>query len=107
MIQIWLVLIAVLATAFAQILLKKASFFEIKTPDWIILMGVAAVSYAISFILYSRILKYYPINKIYPAMTVGQLILITAYGVTIGEVVDVKHAMGLTLGAVAIYLIMS
>jgi multidrug transporter EmrE-like cation transporter len=107
MMQVSLVLIAVLATAFAQILLKKASFFDIKTPDWLILMGVAAVSYAISFILYSRILKYYPINKIYPVMTVGQLILITAYGLTIGEAIDARHAMGLTLGVVAIYLIMS
>ena len=70
-------------------------------------MGISAVSYGFSFILYSRVLKYYPINKIYPAMTVGQIILITLFGLYIGEIIDGRHALGLLLGAVSIYLIMS
>lgn len=101
-----MVLTAVFATAFAQVLLKKASYYDIRTSAWLIFMGVSAVSYAGSFILYSRILKYYPLNKIYPAMTVGQIILVTLYGLWIGEVIDTRHALGLLLGAVAIYLIM-
>jgi multidrug transporter EmrE-like cation transporter len=101
-----MVLIAVFATAFAQVLLKKASYFDVKTTAWLMFMGVSAVSYAASFILYSRILKYYPLNKIYPAMTVGQIILVTIYGLWIGEAIDTRHAIGLLLGAVAIYLIM-
>jgi multidrug transporter EmrE-like cation transporter len=105
--QIGLVVIAVFATAFAQVLLKKASYFDIRTWQWIGLMSVSAVSYALSFILYSRILKYYALNKIYPAMTVAQLALVTLYGLWVGEVIDGRHALGLALGVVSIYLIMS
>ena len=106
MAHLFLVIIAVFATAFAQVLLKKASYFDIKTHSWLMFMGVSAVMYAISFILYSRILKYYPLNKIYPAMTVGQIILVTIYGLWIGEVIDARHAAGLVLGMVSIYLIL-
>ena len=102
-----LVLIAVLATAFAQVLLKKASYYDIKTSPWIVFMGISAVSYSFSFILYSRVLKYYPINKIYPAMTVAQIILITLYGLWIGEVISGRHSLGLLFGMFSIYLIMS
>ncbi len=105
--KITLVLVAVVATAFAQAVLKKASGFEMKSMTWLYLMGVAAAAYGLSFILYSRILKYYPLNKIYPAMTVGQIILVTLYGLWIGEMIGARHAVGLALGLVSIYLILS
>jgi hypothetical protein len=35
-----LVVIAVLATALAQVLLKKASYHEIKTVSWLTYMGI-------------------------------------------------------------------
>jgi len=102
-----LVIIAVFATAFAQVLLKKASYFDIKTTPWLIYMGISAVSYGFSFVLYSRVLKFYPLNKIYPTMTVGQLILVTLYGLYIGEMIGGRHSLGLLLGVFSIYLIMS
>ena len=48
--------------------------------------------------------------KVFPmawAMTVGQIILITLFGLYIGEIIDGRHALGLLMGAVSIYLIMS
>ena len=102
-----LVLIAILLTAFAQVLLKKAADFEIMTSSWIVFFGSSAVAYAVSFVLYSRILKYFPLNKIYPAMTVAQIIVITLCGFMLGEVVGGRHALGLVLGAIAIYLILA
>lgn len=102
-----MVILGMLATAFAQVLLKKASFFEIRTSPWLIYMAIAAGSYVFSFILYSRILKYFDLNKIYPAMTVGQIILVTVYGLMIGEAISGRHAVGLLLGLVAIYLILT
>jgi hypothetical protein len=105
--KLLLVLITVFATAFAQILLKKASYHDVKTPPWLIYMGISAASYAFSFILYSRVLKYYPLNKIYPATTVAQIILITLYGLWIGEVISGRHSLGLLFGMFSIYLIMS
>lgn len=102
-----LVAIGILATAFAQILLKQSSHHDVLTSPWIGFVGVAAASYALSFLLYALILKHYPLNKVYPAMTVAQIVLITIYGLTIGEVIDLRHGLGLLLGAVAIYLILA
>ena len=99
--------LAVLATALAQVLLTKASYYEIQTTQWLMYMGISAFTYALSFVLYSRILKYYALNKIYPAMTVGQIMIVTVVGLLIGEAVGGRHALGLLFGAVSIYLILS
>jgi multidrug transporter EmrE-like cation transporter len=102
-----LVVGGVLMTALAQVLLKKASDFEVRTSSWIIFFGLSAAAYVVSFVLYSRILKYYALNKIYPAMTVAQIILITLFGYFMGEAVGGRHALGLAFGVVAIYLILA
>lgn len=102
-----LVAIGIIATALAQILLKQSSHHEVLTTPWIGFVGIAAASYALSFLLYALILKHYPLNKVYPAMTVAQIVLITLYGLTIGEAVDVRHGIGLLLGVAAVYLILA
>jgi|SRR5450432_1871566 multidrug transporter EmrE-like cation transporter len=102
-----LVLVGVLMTALAQVLLKKAAGFEVRTSSWIIFFGLSAVAYAVSFLFYSQILKYFALNKIYPAMTVAQIVVITLVGYLMGEVVGGRHALGLVFGAVAIYLILA
>ena len=107
MTHIWLVLIAVFATSFAQVLLKRSSLYDVSSLDWLFIMGLSAIAYALSFILYSRILQYFPLNKIYPAMTVGQIILVTLYGIWIGEFIGFRHSLGLVLGLFSIYLILS
>jgi|SRR5205809_186180 len=101
-----LVFIGVLTTALAQIFLKKAAGLEIRTSSWMIWMGMSAVLYAVSFVLYSRILQYFALNKIYPAMTVAQIIVITLFGLWIGEAVGGRQALGLLFGVVSIYLIL-
>jgi multidrug transporter EmrE-like cation transporter len=102
-----LVVFGVLLTALAQVVLKKAAGFEVGTSPWIIYFGLSAAAYALSFIFYSQILKYYALNKIYPAMTVAQIVVITLVGYVLGEAVGARHALGLALGAVAIYLILA
>lgn len=102
-----LVVAAIVATAVAQVLLKKASAFEIRTSQWIAYMTLSAIVYGASFVLYSRILKHYPLNKIYPAMTVAQIVLISAIGLAIGESINGRHALGLLCGMLSIYLILS
>jgi len=102
-----LILVGILTTAFAQVMLKKASGFEIRTSSWIVWMGLSAVSYTVSFVAYSRILKYFALNKVYPAMTVAQIVIITLYGLWAGEAIDTRHALGLVFGVVAIYLILA
>lgn len=98
---------AILATALAQILLKRAAFYEIKTAGWFAFMAMSAGSYALSFLAYSQMLRFYPLNKAYPFTTVAQILLVTMYGLAIGEAIGLRHALGLLLGVVAIYLILS
>jgi hypothetical protein len=102
-----LVLFGVLMTAVAQVLLKKAAGYEIRTSPWIVFFCLSGGAYALSFLLYSQILKYFALNKIYPAMTVAQILLITLVGYVMGEAVGGRHALGLVFGAVAIYLILA
>ena len=103
----FLAVIAVVLTALAQVLLKKAANFELRTSSWVLFFGLSAAAYVASFPLYSRILKYFPLNKIYPAMTIAQIIVITLCGLLLGEAIGGRHALGLLFGAVAIYLILA
>jgi hypothetical protein len=101
-----LVAVGVFCTALAQILLKRAAGFDLRSAPWLAYMAASAMLYATSFIAYSRILKYYALNRIYPAMTVLQLLLVTIYGLYVGEVIGMRQGMGLLLGLVSIYLIL-
>jgi len=71
-----LVIVGIIATAVAQLLLKKASSYDVKTISWMVWMGSSAFAYTLSFVAYSRILKYFALNKIYPAMTIAQIAVI-------------------------------
>ena len=102
-----LVVSGIFSTAIAQILLKRASAFDNGSQGWLTFLGLAAVMYVLSFLLYSQILKHYALNKIYPALTVAQIVLITLYGLYAGEVIDGRDALGLLFGIVSIYLILS
>ncbi len=102
-----LVILGMVATALAQVLLKRASSFDERTMSWLGYVGLSALVYGFSFLLYARILKYFPLNKIYPAMTVGQIMLVTLAGFAIGEMVTARHALGLAFGLLAIYLILT
>ena len=48
MVQPLMVLTAVLATAFARVLLTPTSYFSIKTSAWLIFVRIAAVPYPVS-----------------------------------------------------------
>ena len=102
----WLVAIGILATSLAQILLKQSSFHGTLSTLWLVFVGVAALSYGTSFLLYALALRSYPLNKVYPVMTVAQLAIVTIYGMAIGEAIDLRHAMGLLLAVGAIVLIL-
>lgn len=102
----WFVAIGIVATALAQILLKQSSYHDVLSAGWLIFVAIAAAAYALSFLLYAVVLKTYALNKIYPAMTVAQIAIVTVYGQLIGESIDLRHAAGLALATVAIYLIL-
>jgi multidrug transporter EmrE-like cation transporter len=100
-----LVVVGILTTAVAQVMLKKASDYAVQSTPWILWIGLSGAMYVLSFALYSIILKHFALSKIYPAMTVAQIAVITVIGVAMGESIGGRHLLGLAFGAIAIYLI--
>jgi multidrug transporter EmrE-like cation transporter len=102
----WFVAGGILATALAQVLLKQSSHHGVLSATWLSFTGMAALAYGLSFLLYALVLRTYPLNKVYPVMTVAQIAIVTLYGLSVGETVDLRQALGLLLAGVAIYLIL-
>lgn len=99
-------LFAVVLSATAQILLKFAARYGVLTFGWLAVLGMAVCAYGISFFLYAALLRAFPISKIGPALTIGVVVLVVTYGFVSGEAVTMRQLAGLSIGLVAIYLIL-
>jgi drug/metabolite transporter (DMT)-like permease len=64
------------------------------------------VLYGIAFFNYLYLLRQFPISKIYPVMTIGVILIITGYGMLIGETINLRHLIGLGLGMGSVYLLL-
>ena len=98
--------VAVILSASAQILLKKASGFPNWTTNWYLFLVVSGALYLAALFVYLHLMRLYPISRIYPTLTVLVILLITVYGALIGEHISMKHLAGLALGGMAIYLLL-
>jgi drug/metabolite transporter (DMT)-like permease len=108
MIKYLLIPLGMIASAVAQVLLKKAGAFTFKEISFFIYFCFAGISYVVSFGLYTIILKYFPITKISPVMTLGTMSLVIISGIVLfHEIISIKQAIGILLGAVAIILIIA
>ena len=106
MIKYFLLFGGILSSVTAQFFLKKASVLSFKDIYFFIYFGVAGVAYVISFGLYTIVLKYFPISKASPIMTLGTMAMVILLGVYIfHEIIGVKQIIGIFLGAAAIILI--
>jgi drug/metabolite transporter (DMT)-like permease len=101
-----LIPLGIAASATAQIFLKKASYLSHEKNLFYVYFFLAGLSYVVSFGLYTIILKYFPITKISPVMTLGTMAVITVIGIILfHEIISVKQMIGLTFGIIAIILI--
>jgi len=106
MIKYFLVPLGILFTVTAQILLKKASGFSFKEYYFYIFFCFAGISYVLSFGIYTLVLKYFPLTKISPIMTLGTMTMVILLGIFIfQETITIKQILGIILGGVAIVLI--
>jgi len=101
------VISGILSSSLAQICMKRATLFEGRQVFWISCILASISCYIFSFLAYYMALKYFTISKISPIMTVGVLLIVVFYGIWAGESVSAQHALGLMLGVVSIYLILS
>ncbi len=97
----------ILSSSLAQICMKRATLFESSQIHWIVYIFGSLLCYLLSFSAYYLALRHFSISKISPVMTLGVVLLVVAYGMWAGETVTFKHALGILLSAVAIFLILS
>lgn len=107
MINFLLVFLGIVASALAQLMLKKSGSFQfLKEPRFFFYLVFGGVFYAISFILYAYLLKIFSLSKISPVMTIGTMLLVVFAGMFFfKESIVLKQVVGIILGIISIILI--
>jgi drug/metabolite transporter (DMT)-like permease len=104
----YLVILSVISAVLAQVLIKNASLNVLFDKKWIVLMLSSITAYGIAFVLQSYVLKFFPLSKIAPATAIAVMVLVFGCGVWLfGENINAKQVIGVLLGIVSIYLILS
>lgn len=106
MIKYSYIVLGIMLSALAQVSLKYASGHKTFSLFWITYVGVSLISYGAAFGLYAIILRYFPISRISPVMTVGVVVLVVFFGIHFGEPFGVKQAIGLVFALVSLFLLL-
>ena len=102
------VFLGVISAVVAQVLIKNASLNVFLEKKWIVFILLSAATYGVAFLLQSYILKFFALSKIAPVMSISVMILVVGCGVWLfGEEINLKQMIGVLLGIVSIYLILS
>jgi len=108
MIKYLFIVLGISSSAIAQMFIKKASGLSFGNVSFFIYFCLAGMFYVASFGLYTLVLKYFPITKISPVMTLGTMTMVVILGILMfHEIITVKQVIGMVVGAVAIVLIIS
>lgn len=105
MTNILLFVLPIIFTTSAQLLLKLASSYAIKSTQWILLIGGSIFAYFISFAVYSFAVRVFPISLISPVTTIVTMLLVATTGIVLGEVLTARQLVGVGIGIIAIILI--
>lgn len=104
----FLAILSVLSAVLAQVIVKNASFNELYSKKWIILILISITVYGLAFILQSYVFRLFPLSKIGPPSAIAVMVLIFGCGVIFfGESIHIKQIAGVILGMISIYLIMA
>lgn len=98
--------LGVLTSAAAQVLIKRAACHASFSAEWFAWMGASATSYAVSFVLYSIVLRRFSLSVIGPVMTVAVMCTVVLAGVLMGESLEARQWAGIALGIGAIVTIL-
>jgi uncharacterized membrane protein len=99
------VVVGILATALAQISLKKAGQYEVMHLKWGVYLLLSLVSYVVSFLAYYMALKFFDISKVQPIMMASIVSIIALYGFFIGENFSHLRILGIILAIISVVLI--
>jgi drug/metabolite transporter (DMT)-like permease len=99
--------ISILSAVLAQILIKKASYFQFAEKKWLFLICLSILLYIITFFTQTIVVRIFPISKILPVSAIAIMILIFISGIVFfGETVNFKQILGIVLGILSIILIL-
>ncbi len=103
-----LIFLTILLAAIAQTSLKKGGFYNVNQTELYLFVGLGAALYIVVFFLQVYLLRFYPVSKLTPVITIGSMVLIVILGMMIfQETMNPKQVMGVVLGGVSIYLLLS
>ncbi|MBP7552171.1 MAG: EamA family transporter [Spirochaetes bacterium] len=105
MIKYILLIAGIIPSAMAQVFLKFASNYPLKTPMWLLFIFFSLCSYGMSFVLYTIVFKYFPVSVASPIMTVSVMLIVFIFGWVIGETVSPRQLLGVACGIASIILI--
>ncbi len=100
--------LCVLLTASAQVLLKQTSAYETGSRSFILFIVASMLTYCLAFLAQSQAMRFFPLSKISPAMSIATMICVFAAGIFLfKEQIIIKQIVGIALGTISIYLILS
>ena len=91
-------------SAAAQLLVKGAAKYEVKTSNWRVLIGLSLVSYVVAFVLYSFTVRNFLITVASPINTIAVMIIVFILASLFGEVITAQKVLGIVFGLIAIIL---
>ncbi len=97
--------IAVLFNVLAQIMMERASKFQLLSAGWLTFVFPALVAYGLSMLCYIRTLRDFPVSRIGPIVMVAVLLLLFLYGAITGVKVKPVHIIGAALAITGIVLL--
>lgn len=102
------VALCVLLTVSAQVMLKQTSAYAVWSRNFILFVVGSMLTYCLAFLAQSYAMRYFPLSKVSPAMSVATMILVFVAGIFLfKEQIVLKQLLGVVLGAVSVYLILS
>lgn len=100
------IIIGVVVNVLAQLCIKKSTMYDFLSTKWLLIMTTAIIFYAISFLIYSFILREAPLNIISPLMSIaGMLLIVIASSIIFVEPLSFRQITGMVLGMISIILL--
>jgi drug/metabolite transporter (DMT)-like permease len=99
--------VGALLSAAAQIMLKRTSGLAALSTRWIVFFLLSAALYGLSMLVYLYLLRMHPMSTIYPVVTLLVILVISVYGLLIGEPMTLTHIAGLACGVGSIILLLA
>ncbi len=102
-----LIVIGVIASALAQLFLKKGAQAGLSSIAGIGWGGASGISYVVAFGIYAILLRTIPISRLSPLMTISVMLIVVVVGLLLGETLTLRLVLGVIFGICSIYLLLS